>query len=125
MSSLHELYHKLENLVAANDTSKKPHQDIDPAELHVADTQAEAEEQEKLENIRAAYRTLQELAKELKPTMNNFFETFSNDIEPKSNDEANLKAINAKLKVFMALCPGIRMAYLLEKEARCSDVSDK
>lgn len=121
MSSLHDIYSDLVRLVAVADAGEEQYRNIDSEKTHVESIRTDAEKLEKLESPRAAYRTLQQLAKELKPTIDSFFDSLSNDTEQESNDETSFRAMNAKLSVFLAFCPGIRMAYNLDKDAKRSD----
>lgn len=112
MSSLQGLLNKA---AAASETLAKK---IRPDILDDGRQENVVTDAEKLEDIRSAYGALQDLTTELKPIVDNFFNTLVNDPQPPSWDEASLRAMNAKLKVLSAFCPGICEAWLLEKDTK-------
>lgn len=102
MSTSSELYDQLVKFVAAIGTLEQQQQSSESETICVDNILRRDERTEKLETLRAAYRTLQHLAKEIKPTIDDFFNNFSDDNEPALDDETSFKAMNSKLNVFLA-----------------------
>lgn len=118
-----ELYDQLVSLVAAIGTPEQQQQSPESETSRVDGVLSRDESKEKLEALRAAYRILQHLAEEIKPTIDDFFNDFSDDTEPTSDDKMSLITMNSKLNVFLAFCPGIRMAYQMQQDNKRSEQS--